>query len=74
MIDENLIRDIRQFVYTKTGKQYLGRIKQVHNNIMISCPYHKGGQEQKPSCGIKTISDERSSIGTVHCYSCRNNY
>lgn len=70
MIDEALIRSIRQYVLEKTGRSYLGRIKQVHNNIMVSCPFHKGGQEQKPSCGIKTVSDEKSNIGTVHCYSC----
>lgn len=37
---------------------------------MVSCPFHKGGQEKKPSCGIKLVSDNKGSVGTVHCFSC----
>jgi DNA primase len=31
---------------------------------MITCPYHKGGQERKPSAGVK------KSDGTFHCFTC----
>ena len=34
------------------------------NDIMVSCPYHKGGQERKPSMGI------RKSDGMCHCFAC----
>lgn len=43
-------------------------------NLMVSCPYHKGGQEQHPSMGI-TLEDIRSNgkvikSGTCHCFTC----
>ena len=25
------------------------------NNVMVCCPFHKNGQERKPSCGIVTV-------------------
>lgn len=42
----------------------LNSIKDTPNNIQVSCPYHKGGQERKPSMGIK------KSDGTCHCFTC----
>lgn len=34
------------------------------NNLMVCCPFHKNGQERKPSMGIL------KSDGTCHCFSC----
>lgn len=34
------------------------------DNVMVACPYHKGGQEKRPSMGIK------KSDGTCHCFAC----
>lgn len=39
-------------------------IKDTPDNIQVTCPYHKGGQERKPSMGIK------KSDGTCHCFTC----
>ena len=39
-------------------------IKELRDDVMISCPFHKGGQERKPSCGI------RKEDGWVHCFAC----
>lgn len=43
---------------------YFKRIKETNDNIMVSCPYHKNGQEANPSCGIhiKNLS--------YHCFTC----
>lgn len=70
MIDEKLIVDLRQYLMVKTGISYFKRIKPTADNLMISCPFHKGGQENKPSCGIKLYEDEKSPAGTVHCFAC----
>ena len=70
MIDEKLIVELRQYILGKTGIHYFGRIKPTPKNLMVSCPFHKGGQETKPSCGIKLQSDDKSSMGTVHCFTC----
>ena len=40
------------------------KIKELPEDIMVSCPFHKDGQERKPSCGI------RKSDGWVHCFTC----
>lgn len=70
MINEDLIINLREYITIKTGKQYFGRIKSTPTNIMVSCPYHKGGLETKPSCGIKRESDENGPMGLMHCFSC----
>lgn len=42
----------------------LHQMKDTQDNIMICCPYHKNGQEHRPSAGIKKID------GTFHCFTC----
>ena len=34
------------------------------DNIMVTCPYHKNGQERRPSAGIQ------KSTGMFHCFTC----
>lgn len=46
------------------GINLISKIKDTSDNVMICCPYHKQGQEKKPSAGIK------KSDGTFHCFSC----
>lgn len=50
-------------------------IKKLTNSIQVSCPFHKDGQESKPSCGILTTDIKKadghiSKAGTVHCFTC----
>lgn len=49
--------------------------KIINNYYSIYCPFHSGGQEKKPSCGV-LISDEyrngqRYRAGWFHCFSCQ---
>ena len=46
------------------GIPLLNKIKDAGSNIMITCPYHKDGQERRPSAGIK------KDDGTFHCLAC----
>ena len=46
------------------GIKLLGAMRDTPDNIMVSCPYHKDGQERRPSAGIK------KSDGTFHCFTC----
>lgn len=39
-------------------------IKDSGDNIMITCPFHKDGQERRPSAGIK------KDTGIFHCFTC----
>lgn len=70
-VNESLIRDIQQYLLAKTGILYFNKIKSTSKDIMVSCPFHKEGQERKPSCGIKKYNDEKGSAGYMHCFSCR---
>lgn len=42
----------------------LQRTKDGPDNIQVQCPYHKNGQERRPSAGI------RKSDGLFHCMAC----
>ena len=47
------------------GINLFNTIKELPEDLMVSCPFHKKGQERKPSCGI------RKEDGWTHCFSCR---
>ena len=40
------------------------------NNVLVTCPVHKNGQENHPSCNIYAASDDRLTYGTCHCFTC----
>ena len=41
---------------------------------MCTCPFHGGGKESNPSCGIslaeKVVREKTYEAGTVHCFTC----
>lgn len=49
-------------------------IRRTQNHLQVTCPFHKDGQESKPSCGITTNDikqgDKLVKAGTVHCFTC----
>lgn len=63
----NLIDIIQELKYQLSLQQIFlfNKIKELPEDIMVSCPFHKDGQERKPSCGI------RKEDGWVHCFTCR---
>lgn len=48
--------------------------KNAQQDIQITCPYHKNGTENKPSCGVTTVEHKRGDkvipAGTFFCFSC----
>lgn len=46
------------------GIRYLKEIKNGQDNIQVTCPYHKEGNEKKASAGISTKD------GVFHCFTC----
>jgi len=41
------------------------------DNIPITCPHHKGGKENKPSCFVYCRKDnDKVEYGRVHCFTC----
>lgn len=58
IIDE-LVRQLRI-----NNIEYLQKIKNIPDSIMVQCPYHSNGTERRPSAGI------RKSDGKFHCFAC----
>ena len=46
------------------GSTLLRDIKELPDDVMVTCPYHKGGEERRPSAGL------RKTDGTFHCFTC----
>ena len=46
------------------GIKLMHKVIDTPDNVMVCCPYHKEGQERKPSAGI------RKSDGLFHCFAC----
>lgn len=40
------------------------------DNIQTNCPFHKNGQERKPSFGILNKKKGNDPAGTCHCFGC----
>lgn len=58
-----------------TAKQELinGKLNSIiekGDEIIISCPHHKNGQEKHPSCHVYCGKDNKVPEGTCHCFSC----
>lgn len=70
MYDVAYIELIRDFVYRKTGKTYFRHIRDGREDILVTCPKHKEGQERHPSCGFSKIDKENISAGIFHCFNC----
>ena len=60
----DLISIIYELKQQLSYKSLFNQIKDLPEDIMVTCPFHKGGQERKASCGI------RKADGWVHCFTC----
>lgn len=68
---EQILRDLKLMLFAE------GLLRDQNNtgsDVMVTCPFHKGGHERKPSCGVslkeKITPDKTYEAGTVHCYTC----
>lgn len=59
-----LVVQLRNDIYEKTERAlFKDIIKKSNGQVSVTCPIHKRGMENKPSCFI-------SENGLVHCFSC----
>lgn len=63
------IPDILEEVKRQSGNRYLNYIGKVKGDtVKITCPWHKNGQENHPSCHVYARRDNPDVYyGTVHC-------
>lgn len=59
----DIIVELRKQLELNGVKRFY-KITDTPNNTMVCCPFHKEGQERKPSMGIL------KSDGTCHCFTC----
>lgn len=52
----------------KNGK--LRDIVDKGENVLVSCPVHKGGRENHASCGIYASREGEVEYGSFHCFTC----
>lgn len=48
----DIIKELKEQL-SINGIQRFGQIKELPEDLMVSCPFHKDGQERKPSCRDK---------------------
>lgn len=60
----SVVIDTLKLECLRRGLPYFSTLKDTSGNIMTQCPFHKGGQERKPSFGISKTNM------VCHCFSC----
>jgi len=70
-----IIKELKRQVNMDNPLLLFRDIKSSGDNIMVTCPYHKNGQERHPSAGILTRDIMRSNepvlAGTFNCQTCK---
>lgn len=70
IIDTNLY-DILLKLRADSNNRYLKHMRQTSDNIAISCPFHKNGQENHPSCFVYARTDNDDvPFGFFKCFTC----
>lgn len=66
LIQEDVMTILKElkFQLAVNGTILFSTMKDTNDNIMITCPMHKNGQERSPSCGV------HKKTGLVHCFTC----
>ena len=75
LADEMTILEELRDQLALNGVERFHTLRPTSQHIQFNCPFHKGGQERKPSCGITTVDIKRGDgsvvpAGTVHCFTC----
>lgn len=65
----NILLELQKQIHF-LGINKLRDIKKQGNDARVTCPNHKNGMENNPSCGISLIEDEKLKLGTCHCFTC----
>lgn len=62
---------ILEQVRRETHNKYFSMIFDKGDNLLVTCPYHKDGQERHPSCSIFNKDDDpETRKGMLYCFAC----
>ncbi len=71
VVDDDLYTILLK-VRTDSNNKYLKQMRVSGDNIAISCPFHKDGQESHPSCFVYSKhDDEEKEFGVFQCFTCK---
>lgn len=74
IIDNHVIKkDIKEILSSISSFISPGKFKSIiyqSDNVRITCPVHKDGKENKPSCNIYIGDNDDIIWGTSHCFAC----
>lgn len=72
-IIETPVKNILQYLKQQVDLSGIQKLKFIDfstTEAKVTCPIHKGGREEKPSCFI-TLADKGNVVaGTAHCFAC----
>lgn len=68
-------KDILDTLRMETGYKYFKSIKETSggDKLMVTCPWHKDGQENHPSCCVSNTDNNEYEKGFFHCFTCGKN-
>ena len=64
LIDVPIIEILKKLRYESNGR-YLNSIEDKGSYCIITCPFHKDGHENKPSCSVN-YNDSNTGYGVFH--------
>lgn len=64
------LHDILLHIKKLSKKEFFATIEDKGDNLSVTCPYHKNGQESHPSCQIYASRRGKLKFGTLHCFTC----
>lgn len=70
-----IITTLKSQVFKESGVQYFSKYRKRGDELQVCCPYHKNGQERRPSATI-SLTDKRLDngrklpAGSFHCFTC----
>ena len=62
--DTQSVLNMLKFDLAQKGMQRFSIVRHNGENLQTNCPFHKNGQERKPSFGVN------GEIDKCHCFSC----
>lgn len=69
IIDTPLIKILKQ-VKSEINTEKLREFKEKHDNVIVTCPFHKNGQEQHPSGNLYCGDSPEIEYGWFKCFTC----
>lgn len=70
LIQASVKQIVQQLRYESSG-YYFDQIQDKRDYLRVTCPFHKNGKEQRPSCSIYQRTDNDNILpGTLHCFTC----